>query len=287
MNAFYKLHPLTKGAFFLCAFVLTLSVNHPVLSALSLCFALLYIGVSSGRAFFASLRFCVPVVALVGLFNMLFAHYGMTPLFTVGNTDFTLEALCYGLNQGMVMAAVMLWFRALSYVQDSAETAYLLRFAPKLALLFSMVLGFLPRFHAKLGDIRDAQAGLRGGAKQDMKSRLKTALQNLSGLVTYALESSIVTADLMEARGFRQRAVSYARYRMTLRDVAYLILIFLCFAYILYAVIAGRMKFLFEPVIAYRSNDILTIIFFTVLMSLPSAVELWEVLLWKKSNAKI
>lgn len=287
MNAFAKLHPITKSAFFICAFVLTLCVNNPVLSALSLCAALLFISVSGSRAFFSSLKFSVIVIALVSAFNMLFAHWGVTPIFSIGYTDFTLEALFYGFNQGMVMAAVMLWFRSLSYVQDSAEVAYIFRFAPKTALLFSMVLGFLPRFNAKLGSIRDAQEGLSGGEKQDVKSRIKTAVHNLSGLVTYALESSIVTADSMEARGYNQRAVSHSRYRFTVRDSAYSAVILACFIYVIISAATGRIKFLFEPAISFKSIDILAIILFAVLMLIPSAVEMWEVLLWKRANSKM
>ena len=144
MTAFAKLHPVTKVAFFVAAFVLTLAAGNPVFSAISLCTALLCMTQSGGRAFFNSTVFSLIIVAVAGLFNMLFAHYGNTVLFTVGDTDFLLEPLFYGLNQGVVMVGVMLWFRVLSYVQDSAETAYLFRFAPRTALLFSMVLGFLP-----------------------------------------------------------------------------------------------------------------------------------------------
>lgn len=281
--ALKKLHPVTKSAFFICAFVLTLAGANPLISAISLCSVLLYLAVSGSRAFFASLRFAVIAVAVVALFNTLFAHYGATVLFTVKNTEFTLQALVYGVNQGLVLSSVMLWFRVLSYCQDSAETAYLLRFAPRTALLFSMVLGFLPRFNTKLADIRDAQAGLCSNHDKTKKERFNNALQNLSALVTYSLESSIITAESMTAKGFNSRAVSLSRYKMTGRDIVLTSVIACCFAYVLYAKIAHRMVFIFEPEIYFKSIDFAAVCLFCILMLLPAAAEIWEVLLWKRA----
>lgn len=287
MDSFSKLHPVTKSAFFICAFVLTLTGANPLISAISLCSVLLYLAVTTGRAFFASLRFAVVAIAVVAAFNMLFAHYGTTVLFTVKNTEFTLQALLYGVHQGLVLSSVMLWFRVLSYCQDSAQTAYLLRFAPRTALLFSMVLGFLPRFNTKLRDIRDAQAGLCVTHGQSKKERFKSALQNLSALVTYSLESSVITADSMTAKGYNSRAVSPSRYKMTARDITVTAVIIGCFAYVLYAKIAHRIVFVFEPDTYFESNDILAIVLFCILMLLPAAAEIWEVLLWKRAVSKM
>ena len=286
MTAFAKLHPVTKVAFFVAAFVLTLAAGNPVFSAISLCTALLCMTQSGGRAFFNSTVFSLIIVAVAGLFNMLFAHYGNTVLFTVGDTDFLLEPLFYGLNQGVVMVGVMLWFRVLSYVQDSAETAYLFRFAPRTALLFSMVLGFLPRFNSKLRDIRDAQKGLCSSADKSFSYKCKTALSNLSALVTYSLESSIITADSMTARGYNSRAVSPSRYKMTARDFALTAYFSLSFCYIVFAKISHRLVFVFEPDIYFKSNDIAATVLFGSLMLVPFAVEITEVILWKRASLK-
>ena len=286
MRAFSKLHPITKSAFFICAFVLTLAGANPLISAISLCSVLLYIAVGTGRAFFASLRFALIAVIAVALFNMLFAHYGETVLFRVKETEFTLQALLYGVHQGLVLSSVMLWFRTLSYNQNSAETAYLLRFAPHTALLFSMVLGFIPRFNVKLAEIRDAQAGLRAREDMTKKQRFNTALQNLSALITYSLESSIITADSMTAKGFNSRAVSPSRYKMTARNIALTAIILFCFAYVIYAKIARRLVFVFEPETYFKTVDPIAVCLTCILLLLPAAVEIWEVLLWKRANSK-
>ncbi len=287
MDSFNKLNPITKSAFFICAFVLTLAGANPLISAISLCCVLLYIAISSGKAFFASLRFAFVAVFVVALFNFVFAHYGATVLFSIKETEFTLQSLIYGVHQGLILSSVMLWFRVLSYCQNSAETAYLLRFAPRTALLCSMVLGFLPRFNTKLAEIRDAQAGLCPAHEQTKKQRFNVALQNLSALITYSLESSIITADSMTAKGFNSRAVSPSRYRMTARDTVLLCLIIICSAYVFYAKVAHRLVFIFEPETYFKSMDMPAIILFCILMLLPAAVEIREVLLWKRATSKM
>ena len=286
MNAFSKLHPITKGAFFICAFVLVLSASSPVFSAVSLCAALLFTASGSGRAFFNSLKFSLVVTALVSVFNMLFAHYGSTVLFTLGYTDFTLEALFYGFNQGMVMASVMLWFRTLSYVQDSYEVMYLMRFTPKLALLFSMVLGFIPRFTRKLDDIRTAQKGLNPSEDRGVKEKFNSALHNLSALITYSLESSIITADSMNARGFKNSVPVLSRYRFTKRDLLYFLFVLIIFSYLVFIIAAKRELFIFEPRIYFKSHSILAEILFAAVMLLPVIIEEGEVLLWKRAQSK-
>ena len=286
MNAFAKLHPITKSAFFICAFVLTLCASNPVFSLISLSAALLYSVLDGIRAFLSSLRFAVIITALVSVFNMLFAHYGVDVLFTVNDVEFTLEALFYGFNQGLVMSAVMLWFKVMSYVIDSAETAYLLRFAPKLALLFSMVLGFLPRFKSKLGDIRDAQKGLSYSEPLTTRDKLKNGLQNLSALVSYSLESSIITADSMSARGYNPKRSSRLRYKHSVRDVVYFSIFALSFALIVFAQITGKIKFIFEPRIYFESDSVVYYFIFAAVMLLPLIIEVWEVLLWKRASLK-
>ena len=100
MARFAKWHPLVQFCFFLCVLLLTCLSRHPVPVALSLLGAAVYLLLTDGRRSLRSLL-CVPVlVALVGGFNFLFAHWGVTVLFSRGDTQFTLESLVYGCFQG-------------------------------------------------------------------------------------------------------------------------------------------------------------------------------------------
>lgn len=284
MDRFSKLHPAMQFLFYVIMLVIVLTVNNPIFSAISLLCAIIYGAKVRGKEILKSIGFSVAIVAVVSLFNMLFAHYGEDVLFTIKDTEFTLEALFYGFNQGVILSATILWFSALSRTLDSERVIYLFRFAPKLALIFSMVLGFIPRFTKKLDDIRDAKDGLRGGEKAD--NRLKDGIENLSALISYSLESSVITADSMESRGYNPRAVRSGRYKFTKSDL-FLILIIIAFSsYIFSQMIMKNVQFIFEPRIYVDSLDWLAVILFSVLGLIPTVADLVEDLLWKLSNAK-
>lgn len=282
-DRFSKFHPLLHTAFFMLVFVFVLSINNPIYSAVSFVTALIYSARLNGKLF-SSIRFSVAVLIFVSAFNMLFAHYGVTELFTIKDTRFTLEALFYGFNQGLVLCSVMLWFGAFSRIMDSEKVVYILRFTPKIALIFSMILGFVPRFTKKLEDIRDAQLGLNGGASSNKKFR--QALDNFSALISYSLESSIITADSMTARGYNPRAVRGGRYKFRVDDFVLMAVIIAIAALVLVQKGAGNISFVFDPMIYSESFSISAICGFAVFQLLPIIIDLWEDALWKLSNAK-
>ncbi len=286
MNAFSKMHPISKAVFFTALFVLTLAASNPVFSVISLCCAMLCIAFGGGRVFFDALKWSTLVIAAVGLFNLLFAHYGTEVLFTVKGVEFTLQALVYGLNQGAVMMAVLLWFRVMGDCMSSAETAGLLRFAPKLSLLFMLVLGFLPRYRVRLEAIRDAQRGLCVREEQTKKERFFAALQALSSLVSYSLESSIITAQSMQARGFQPKKVAPLRERFKPRDALFTAFVLIACGGVLYALLSKQILFIFEPRTYFAANSLPLTLLFAALALLPCVIEMKEVLLWKLSSVK-
>lgn len=287
MDRFSKLHPLMQFLFFVVIMVITLTVQNPVFSVISLLSSALYLAMLRGKKALQSLKLVALILITVSLFNMLFAHYGEDVLFKIKDVEFTLEALFYGFNQGMVLSSVILWFSAFSRVIDSERVIYLFRFAPKTALLFSMVLGFIPRFTNKLDDIKDAQLALCGGERpKGVKAKMKNALDTLSVLISYSLESSIITADSMEARGYNPRAVRYSRYKYTVSDIVLICLISAFGVYTFIQIIMKHNLFIFEPKIYVESLDIASVIAFAMLCLIPVVVDLIEEILWKLSSVR-
>ena len=287
MNRFSKLHPILHLVFYSLSLIFVLIASNPFFSLASLLGAFLYNAVICKGRIFKNLWLSAVIIIFVGVFNMLFAHYGADVLFTVKNTEFTLEALMYGINQGIVFSSVMLWFTALSYNSDGDRVLYLFSFAPKLALMFSIILGFIPRFNKKLKDISDAQKALRGGeSPKGFKEKYKSSINNLSALITYSLESSIITADSMTARGYRQGALSVKRYRLCAQDIVLLGVVLICFCSVFYYKIAGGITFIFDPVIRVKSFSAAAFVLFVIAEMIPFFVEIWEEMLWKLSNAR-
>lgn len=288
MDRFARLHPAVHFVFFLFTFILLLSVNNPFFSAISLVSALLYTAITEKKRIFTCVRLCFVIILMVSAFNFLFAHYGENILFTIGGVEFTLQALFYGFNQGMVLCGFILWFSALSRIFDSEKVMYYLRFAPKSALIFSMVLGFLPRFRNKAQDIRDARLALNNGKRDTtLKGKWRDSIAVLSALVTYSLESSIITARSMNARGYNPRARRPGRYRISAADLTLLLFILAVSGVVIFEKLSGNIVFVFEPIISNESFSVFAVSAFCFMQLLPFVIDVLEDMLWKRSASKI
>lgn len=288
MDRFAKMHPAFHFVFFICVFALSVSVLNPVFCTASLVGALLYIGITRGSEVLSCLKFVLTIIAVVSIFNMLFAGYGVTELFSIGNKRFTLEALIYGFNQGLMLGGTVLWFDIFSHIMDSQRVVYLLRFAPKSALIFSMVLGFIPRFKRKAQDIRQARIGLNGGSDdKGIKERVRNSLNDFSALVGYSVEAGIITSDSMASRGYNPAAVQPNRYRMKMADALLLAACLVSTAYVLYSKMSRKILFVFEPRIYFESFDFVALVLFCTLCLIPVIIDFAEVMRWKISASRM
>ncbi len=287
MRRLEKLHPFTQLLFFALTLIVPLVFNNPYFSLASLLAAVLYIVISDGRKSLKTLIFSFLAVLFVGVFNMAFAHWGDTAVFTVKDTAFTLESLCYGFNQGAVLASVLIWFTLLGKCLDSERVIYLFRFSPKLALIFSMVLGFIPRFIRKAGEIRDARLALAGGSSPDgFKEKVRFTVQNFSALVSYSLEGSVITSNSMEARGYNPEAVRASRFRISAYDTVFIIITAMITVFLFVQLAAGNIKFVFQPVMYTKRLSLPALILFFIAELYPFFSILWENIKWKLLSVK-
>ena len=282
-----RLHQVSQLLFFAITLIIPLTFNNPVFSAVSLICAVIYLFITEGKKALKVLTFSFALILIVSLFNMLFAHYGETVLFSVKNVDFTFESLFYGFNQGMMLAGVLIWFTVFGKCIDSERIIYLFRFAPKLALIFSMVLGFIPRFIKKSKDIRDARIGLCGGkSPESFKEKLKFSTDNFSALVSYSLESSIITAQSMEARGYNPRAIRASGFKLAEFDLAFIPCVSAVFVFLIVQYSLGNIKYIFEPAGYMKALSIPALVLFLITELYPLFSELREKLKWKQLSVK-
>ena len=282
-----KLHPVCLVIFFAVTLIVPISFNNPYFSFISLVSAILYSFIKNGKKAFKTLLFSVVVMLFVSVFNMLFAHYGETVLFSIKDVSFTFETLFYGFNQGMVLAAVLIWFTVFGKVFDSEKIIYIFRFSPKIALVFSMVLGFIPRFIRKNEDIKNARIGLNGGKTPDsFKEKAEFSLENYSALVSYCLESSIITSNSMSARGYNPKAVKPSRYKYSAFDISFLgvEIVFSVFIFVQY--FSKNIVYVFYPERYTYALSIPALIVFLLFELYPAVSELWGILKWKSSTLK-
>ncbi len=283
MDRFSKYNPKAAFSFFLVEILLTIVIFNPILLAVSFVSAFAYKLKLDGRAaFLYLLKFILPMVLLVAVFNFAFSHYGMTVLFVFRDMNFTAESLFYGFTQGMLLGCVMMWFSCYGRVITAERfIAVFGRIIPNTALVFSMVLSFIPRLRKNAGEISDARQLVNS------ENKLKKSINNFSALITMTLEESIETADSMKARGYNKGRNIYLKYRFSLKDLFLLVFTFIAGTVLLVFKGMGYLDFLFDPVIKMGRLSIWAVIIFAVLSLLPVIIDFLEDMRWFYLKRKI
>ena len=124
MDRFSKMHPVLEFTFFICVFLLSVSLSNPVFVLPALVFGVIYEFILRGREALSCLKLTLAIIFVVSLFNFVFAHYGVTLLFQIKDTRFTFEALFYGIYQGTMLSATLIWFGIFSRNIDSEKVYY-------------------------------------------------------------------------------------------------------------------------------------------------------------------
>lgn len=217
------------------------------------------------------------------VFNMIFARYGNTVLFGIGNISFTAESLFYGFCQGLMFCSVIMWFlRYSSVVTSQSVIAVFGRFSPKLALVFSMAMSFIPRLAKNAEGISDAGFCLRGKS-----SAFQRGVRDFSALLTMTLEESVEVANSMKARGFNGRRRPYSKYRFSYRDGICLALLAGMFVILCVLKHLGASEFIYEPVIMFGNFSYAAFALFAVFSFFPLIVDLTEDIRWFCLKQKI
>lgn len=287
MRAFSNLHPLALFLYFLAVFGVSMFVFNPVYLLLSLAGAIVFCCTLSGTVnTLKGVLKLLPFLIIIALLNPLFNHRGATPLFFINDNAVTLEALVYGGVMSLMLLAVILWFRAFNIIFDSEKILFLFgKISPKISLVFSMALHFIPNFIRYFKEALSVQKSL------PYKSKFRLYLSCFSAVVTYSLESSVDTSCSMSARGFGcGRPAVFSRFSFKSRDgvliTATAILILLTLAYLS----ANYTAFTVYPEIALKIGGVrgaASCAAFGALCLLPGIYEIKEGFKWKLSASKI
>lgn len=294
-DEFSRCHPALNFIFYLLVLGVTLFYMHPVLLAVSGAAACGYLlRLRGGRGLLRVCLLALPVVVLSAVVNPLFSHQGLTILgYLPSGNPVTLESIWYGLCAGGMMGVVILWCATWQDVMTEDKVVYLFgKGFPALALLFSMVMRFLPLFLAQAKRVAAAQRCVgRDVGEGTPWQRLKKSARVLSILVTWALEHSVDTADSMRARGYGLRGRTlYHSFRWDGRSTGLAAAMALCFGALAAGVVTGQLNMLFFPV--WRMNGAtvpawVCYALYGVLCWLPVILDLVEDLKWRYWMCKI
>ncbi|MBQ0050869.1 MAG: hypothetical protein KBT11_02260 [Treponema sp.] len=93
------------------------------------------------------------------------SHWGSTVLFNIFEDSakpFTLEALLYGMNMGLMFLCMVIWFLGFSKIMTTDKFTYIFgRFFPAISLTFTMILRLLPFIKKRTAEISEGQKAIK------------------------------------------------------------------------------------------------------------------------------
>ncbi len=286
-------HPVVGFVFFAVVMLFTLCFWHPVLLALSLLSAAVYSFMLGGRIrplrLIALLALLLAAVAVNALFN----QQGVTVLAYLSDIPITRESLLYGAAGGVMILSVILWFSCFHRVMTSDKLICLFgKAAPALSLMFTMVLGLVPRFRRQLQAISHARRCVGKGApagkgwRKAARQKAAYGMAVISTLTAWSLENAIETADSMAARGYGLPGrTSYSYFRLSRRDIGLLLVIALLAGVVAVGAALGVGRIRFFPMLAMEPvtpAGLAVYAAYALLCLLPAIIYLLEELRWRR-----
>lgn len=290
MCRFGRYHPLVTFLYYLAVAAVLMLCRDPILLGLALLISIIERALLHRDA--ACAMWAAVIIPLSALINAALSHNGKTVLFFVGDMRITAEALVFGAASGAMIAAMLNIFRSFSNYMTSDRLGCLLGvLSPKLALVLSMTLRFVPYLWRRAGEVRRAQRGAGLYRDGSLPERIRGDVRVFYSLAVGALEDGIITADSMSARGYGTgRRTSMLRYRFGRRDAFILLPVLLASAGLTAAGMSGCLEYDFYPTLALPSStppSIAARAAFAVLLLLPLINDAIEVIRWKHLLSKI
>ncbi len=284
-DEFGRFHPISNLIFFIAVIAFsTFWMQAGMIAVSFVCATVYYFMLKKREGIKYFLMVCVAMVT-ASIINPLFSHRGETVLFRLptGN-PVTVESIIFGLLAGIILGEVLLWFSMFNNVmEDDKWTATIGKIAPTISMIITMVLRFVPKYTKFTKKTRDIQManGFNSGKK------LKNEMQVYSITVTWALETSIDTADSMRARGYgSKKRTNYHNYKFELRDLAFVLWVIALSAIILYMANVDKIHTFFYPTLRNKES-IVVLVAYIILCLTPILINIWETIRWHLLRSKI
>ncbi len=293
MKAFERYHPVILFFYFIAVIFITMFTAHPILLGISFITSLTFCGMLTGiKKLLSSLAYSIPMLLIIAVTNPLFSHNGETILFFLNDNPVTLEAILYGLDIAVMIISVFYWFKCYHAVMTSDKFIYLFgRVIPKLSLLLSMVLNFVPKFKRHFREIDEAQKALGIYTSKSYIDKLRSKIRVLSILISWSLENSVETADSMRARGYGLKGrTSYSVFHWTSRDTVMAACVFGLSAAVCFLMSAGYSDYWFYPsfkVFDWSAPSVVLYVVLFAVMIISAATEIKENITWRYLRSKI
>lgn len=293
MNAYSTYHPIILLIYFLSVIFINMLTLNPIVLVISALAAMCYFAVLSVRRVWVSnLAYYMTFFVLITIANPIFSHNGETVLFFLNDRQVTLEAVLYGAAIGGMIVGVIYWCKCFSAVMTSDKTVYLFgRVIPKLSVVLSITLRFIPLLKKKASEISAAQSTLGMYSSNSIVDRVCASMRVFSAVLTWSLENAVDTANSMQARGYGLKGrTSFSIFTFTRRDAIMLAVTAAELAVIIIAAVCGKTAYTYYPTVSGADSSVFAVINYIVigiLMFTPSVIEFRENIKWKFLISKI
>lgn len=290
MRSFSEYDPIAVAVIIFSITGVVMFSNYPAFTAVTLISGALYYTVRNGREKLGRHIWFAVLFAVLVLANPLISHNGVTVLFVLNNNPVTLEALLYGINSAAMIVGVLYWLSIFTQIMTSEKLLYITgALSPKLSLVLSMAIRFVPMFRSQAKKVSDAQKAMGLFREDNFIDDIRGYMRIFSILATWALENGIITADSMTARGYGiGRRTHFSSFRMRLPDIALIaasaVLVTIC------ALTSHKLEFSFYPHLKADIPDTLgisAVIAYALLSLLPIIIETEATLKWKYLQSRI
>lgn len=293
MKAFGSYNPIVLMIYFFSILLISMFIVNPIMLILALGGGICYCSImEQPKEFFHNLLFYIPLFLMIAVTNPLFSHNGVTPLFFLNGNPVTLEAVLYGLNIAVMLIAVMYWFKCYSQIMTSEKILFLFgKIIPKLSLILSAALRFVPLFKIQIKKVHKAQKAMGLYSSDSYIDKLRSSMRVFSAIVMWSIENAVDTGDSMKARGYGLKGRSqFSMFPFTWKDGVLVIFIGIFMLILMVGIIFKTTAFSFYPRITELSTTPLAwIVYFVygILCFLPFIIEIKENLKWKYYVSKI
>ena len=292
MRRFEEYNPIAAAIFFLTVTGTAMFCSHPAITGLTLFGAVLYFVVRNGTKHLRSHISFLILFILLAAINPLISHNGRTVLFVLNDNPITLEALLYGVNSSAMMIGILYWFRSFTQIMTSDRLLYIFgTLSPKLSLVLSMALRFVPLFSEQSKKVNDAQKAMGMYKEDNAIDNVRGGMRVFSVMVTWGLENGIITADSMAARGYGTgHRTNFTEHRFRGGDIVLLAAELLLFVICVAAIAAKKLEYGFYPDIEINVRGAvgaLSIAAYGVLVLIPVIIEAEASIKWKYLKSRI
>lgn len=286
-NMFSLYHPIGLFIYLISVIVITMFTINPIMLSIALAGGIMYIlTVTNIKSFLKGIIYEIPFFILIVITNPLFSHNGVTPLFFLNGNPITLEAILYGLDIGIMILAVIYWCKTYNLVFNDEKFIYLFgKTIPKLSLVLSMALKYIPLLKKQYRKMSDARKYMGYCNPEDFFAKVKNKLTVFSMLITWSFETSLDTAMSMKIKGYGLKGrTHFHNFRFGYRDGILLILTILIDVIVFWGMTNKITQFYFYPSIAEGELNLFSVgVYgaFGILVFIPSFIEIKEKVKWK------